>query len=424
VKVLFSLRKEFVDDLLNLGAAAMPNGGQLFDLRFRFSLRNWSYESAKAVLAEVAEREGLRFSPDLQTSVIRDLAANDQVRPVEFQLVLTHLNSVEIYDTASYRGQGGARGVLSGFIQGTIDQGRIQSRELETRIAKNVLRSLCDETLTARRPVGKEPAELRNEVLAQISDSHYRSLLSSHQFDDAFDSVVRRLEEAFILIRESGDRINLAHDYLVPSVRDTTADVSTAEEEANRLLEQFVSQRQRGNRAVIPLSEYRFIRRHAAKDAQAETTATVLFKEVRRRFAVYGAGAIGAAGLILGIILPFGPKFTSQVVEVGVGKWMLSSNAEIGVRIARQPSVWFLGNGSPFSRRFTVPDLKRAWIDDDGETVLLMSSDGHLFRLLAETGYELEQIPFQVDTDSVWGWDGSVAGGQPIGFLVLRAERR
>src|SRR5262249_23046815 len=87
IRILFCLRKEFVDDLLDLGRV-VP---QLQNLQWRLPLRNFSSDTAVEILKKVVQSEDLRFSDELQSLVISDLSRNGQVRPVEFQLVLTTL---------------------------------------------------------------------------------------------------------------------------------------------------------------------------------------------------------------------------------------------------------------------------------------------------------------------------------------------
>lgn len=102
-KFLFSLRKEFVDDLLDL-SRVLPG---LQTVRWRLPLRNFSPETALEVARRVSQSEKLRFSDELLETVITDLSRDQQVRPVEFQIVLTTLLSQSIFDLPLYRAAGG-----------------------------------------------------------------------------------------------------------------------------------------------------------------------------------------------------------------------------------------------------------------------------------------------------------------------------
>lgn len=410
VRILFSIRKEYVDDLLDV-YKLLP---ELRDNRWRLPVRNFSSDTAREVLRKVAEDEGLQFSDELKELVIADLAMEGWVRPVEFQIVLTRLLEQGVYDVAAYRASKGAHGIIARFLAETIAPLDISVDELERRVAKVILRLLCNEEFTARRPVGLKQFDLLDRVLVQLHTDTQMSSTKA-ECERAVEAVLRRLVADYIVIREDEGRFNLAHDYLAAPVRDATAEIETVEELANRLLDQYVKQSRADRAVVLPWRTLRSVTRFATPDRLARSEAAALVRRSRQRLA--GLAGLGALAVLIlpTLLLPFGVRFPVVEQRTMSGVSILSANGRLLAKQEGSTLVILRLDTPRFApREFGMP-TRAAKLSPDGNSLLVLGTDGALY--LGELTSDFR--PQKLLEDLGWGEASNTWGGQPWGADVF-----
>ncbi len=387
VRLLFALRKEFVDDLLDLGKF-IP---ELENNRWRLPVRNFSPETAREVLRKITKDEQLRFSDELQDLVVADLTSDGRVRPVEFQIVLTRLLDQGIFDVTAYRSVNGAQGVIARFLGDVINPPDMNVDELERRIAKLVLRMLCNEGFTTRRPTGLTQAEILDRVLAQLKTDAQISV-SRPECERAVERVLRRLLADFVVILDDEKLFYLAHDYLASPIRDATAEIETVEERANRLLEQYVEQSRADRLVVVPYRTLRTINRFASPERQARSEASALIR--RSRWYARGQAGIAAAAvlLLLGLALPYGTQFPIEETLKVTGRTFLSPDGRLLANMdGSKLRILQLDRQRLEPQEFAQP-VQDAVLGPHGDSLLALGTDGALYRGIAANGFQPEKL--------------------------------
>ncbi len=387
VRVLFSIRKEFVDDLLDL-SKVIPS---LQSTQWRLPLRNFAPGTAREVLRKVSQEENLPFSDELQDIVIVDLTRDKRVRPVEFQIVLTTLLTQGVGELSIYRTMQGAQGVIARFVSDTIEPPDLKVNEVERTVARQSLRALCNKQFTTRRPVGLTRLELLERILAEMQTS-IGIPVSRTQIEVALDRVLRRLVESYILILEDRDRFNLVHDYLASPVRDATAGMETVEERANRLLEQYVEQVRADRQIVMPWKTLRFVQRFAGAESLARSDAWALLRRSRLRHYAFLGGA-GLAGLALvTLMLPFGVRYPAEEQIKLSGRRFISRDGRLLVILDNnQATIMRLDRPKFELRKLSLP-VKWVAPAPAGDSLLALGTDRALYRVRIEGNLKLEKL--------------------------------
>jgi hypothetical protein len=299
VRILFAIRKEFVDDLLDLSRSVPP----LQNTRWRQPLRNLTSDTARELLRTITIEEKLRFSDDLQDSVIADIARDGRVRPVEFQIVLTSLLDRSVFSLPGYRTLGGSQGIIASFVRDIIDPSDFKIDEVERQVARHLLRMLCSKDFATRRPEGLSPSELSQQILQNMQITDQLSIKRT-QIDVAIGCVIRRCVDSYILIQEDNTHFNLAHDYLASPIRDATADIETVEERADRLLSQYLEQSRAGQNVILSWKTMRFLKRFANRERLKTSGAKLLIRRSLMRYGALLSGAAVTALVPLTLLLP------------------------------------------------------------------------------------------------------------------------
>jgi WD40 repeat protein len=339
VAFLFSLRREFVEDLQDFA----PGVPQPLDIRFRSSLRNWDRATALGVLNAAAAHDQVGFAETLKESLIADLLRDGQVRPVEVQLVATRLQDEGIHDVPRYRTAGGARGILAAYVKEAIEPLGPGTPELTRQITRHLLRALCAANRDVRRPKGLQLVELRDQIRAAMQVSGQGGLLASGAaLDAALREALQRCLQRYLVIPESEESYNLAHDYIVPSIRDATAGLRTVEDQANQLLGQYLDYQTTDPRVVIPWRHWRFIDRHATPEVKGRDAARALFRRTRRRLAALAA---------LAVLLPAQTSLDLQTEDVDPDRWILARDRQLAVGLTSKVKADVWRTDTPWSSR-------------------------------------------------------------------------
>ncbi|HEX7312912.1 MAG TPA: NACHT domain-containing protein [Pyrinomonadaceae bacterium] len=295
VRILCALRRDYLADMKDLApqvppAAADRNFFEPISLQTLFTLKNFTVEQAARVVKECAERDRVEVEDEFATMLASDLGEGGFVRPPELQIICTAL--VGNLTTAEYRLAGGARGILSHYIEDAINVSGDPS------IGRRVLRALCDFPAHAKRnprtvadigeAVGTEGAQALALIRTALRQFEIARLISSEKRG--------REESAYTLV----------HDYLVDAVSKATSDVSTRDDEANQLLDYYVAEYRIDHKTRIPYRRLRFLRKYADRKKLADPTARRLLRASITRLAVAASALVALVAitttLLVGLI--------------------------------------------------------------------------------------------------------------------------
>jgi len=352
--VLISLRKEFVDDLQEFE----PYISQPLDPRFCYRLRNWESVEALSVLQTAANYDHVPFAENLIRAIIRDLERTGEVRPVELQLVATQLIDERIYDVDRYKVHNGARGLLASFIKQKIEPNGDNTPEAERQIARHLLRSLCSKGTDVKRPQGLTIDELAHHIQATLAANEQSSLITSAEnFDRILTIILHRFIESYIVVLEDEQTYNLAHDYIVRSILDATSEIDSVEEQANRLLDQYLDDQRRKPNILIPFRHFRFITKYATAKRKEDEPAAQLITRTGRHQALRIVAVAIAIPIVLTVLIRPKYEFSVQTVFVSHTKWVISEDHRLAVSLTRngESSLWQLDQ--PWNNR-TVLDVR------------------------------------------------------------------
>lgn len=279
-RILCAVRRDYLVDMRDLA----PQLPEPLSVKTLFPLKNFTLEQAADVIKECAALDDLVLDEDLPATLASDLLEGGAVRPPELQIVCTAL--VSNPTVAEYRLRGGAKGILSHYIQNAI------ALCSEPKLGSQILRALCDFPAHAKRnPQTSNTLPAALELPAGLSPAQAAKLTTDIliQFESARLILVdtRAPEETYVLV----------HDYLVDAVATATSDTSTRTEEANQLLQYYVAERRDDPKVKIPFRRYRFIKKHADKTLLAEPRARQLLRASRN------AQVTSVAALLLAVLI-------------------------------------------------------------------------------------------------------------------------
>jgi GTPase SAR1 family protein len=273
IRILFAIRRDYLIDMQDLA----PNLPEPLSSKTIFQLRNFSEEQAADVIEQCARLDDLPVRGEFAAALASDLAEGGSVRPPELQIVCTAL--VGKFELSKYRLSGGARGILSGYINNEVSQCANSS------LGGAILRALCDFSAHAK----KDP-----QTIAGLEDAvGEKAGLRGGRTSELIPTILAQFEVARIVVSdcdESGRReYSLTHDYLVDSISIATSDMSTRAERANQLLRYYLSGVRSGSSARIPLLRYRSIARYADPKLLASSSVKQLMRSSLRVYITAGA---------------------------------------------------------------------------------------------------------------------------------------
>ncbi|MBF2067212.1 MAG: hypothetical protein IGS39_22770 [Calothrix sp. C42_A2020_038] len=219
VKIIFSLREDYLHYLLEFERLCNENNQNIYDLGvinknildkdIRYYLGNFSVSDAIGVIDILTSRSHYELSNELINQLVQDLATEvEQVHPIELQIVGAQLQAEKIRTLEQYQESGGSSKLVERWLTEVIKDCGRENEQLTWKL----LFELTDEKGT--RPL-KTKIEL-TVALAKNAESLFN--LDSAACDLILDilvgsGLVLRVRE------ESGDRYQLVHDYLVEAIR-------------------------------------------------------------------------------------------------------------------------------------------------------------------------------------------------------------
>jgi hypothetical protein len=290
-KVLCGVREDYLVHLRGL-APALPNPISTSAL---FHVENLSVAEAADIIRECAEREEAPIPPELADTIAADLAQSGLVRPPELQIVCTALR--DRLTTHGYEVAGGARGILTHYIQRTLDLCA------DPRLARALVRALIDfETI----PSSKRSPQTVVEIVERASaGGNAKTLAMAAEMLDYLER-----ERVVAVDQGSGERrYSLVHDYLIGAVSESTADRATQNERADQLLRIYLRSMDADPGVRIPLRRLGFVTRFASPGLRQSVQAAALIAASRRRFITVVAAIISSL-----IVIPAVALFATSTV--------------------------------------------------------------------------------------------------------------
>jgi hypothetical protein len=289
VRVVLGVRRDYFLDVHNVALNLPPlvRGKTLFELEY------FTPAEAEEVVRECAGRDALvRLETDFPSAVARDLTKDDgRVRPIELQIVCTALRGT--LHLAPYREEGGAAGILSKYIESTVNACS------NPKAGRRLLRAACQFAGGV-----KQKPQTAAEFLKQINMPEVTP--------EVVRQIVRQFQAARFLVEEKDGagaggtpevHYQLPHDYLVGPIADATRQEVTLSEEADQYLEFYLKQ----GRGVIPWGRWWMIRRHAGRNNLARPQV----RRLMRRSLLANVSRASALVGVVGVLLTVGVFITS-----------------------------------------------------------------------------------------------------------------
>ncbi|NEP79612.1 MAG: ATP-binding protein [Okeania sp. SIO3B3] len=207
VKVVLSIQTNYLhyllecDRLTNLEAVI---NYEILSKEILYYISNFEPSQSQEIIKNLIEPAQLNWEPDLISQVVKDLSAADNtVSPIELQVVGTQLQEEAITTVEAYRklGDNPVQQLTINFIDGVIKDCGF----LNGRTAISVLYLLTNEH-------GTRPLKTRVELASDL-------LMETNKLDVVLEVLVAQ-GLVLLLPDLAEDRYQLAHNYLIPLVRE------------------------------------------------------------------------------------------------------------------------------------------------------------------------------------------------------------
>jgi HEAT repeats len=249
-KFIFILREDYLGRMVELEKYV----GDALDKNRRFYLSLFDQATALRVMRQLAGKAGLNWPDVFLSEVIKDLTEDGQVRPIELQLVGAALETLDINDEQAYSRAGRAEGLLTDYLQATLESVSKTRRELQD--LKRVLLALIEEPHERLSLTTKEIAVRSKVALSRVHDE-LKKLIGMN--------LVRgytRLEADQAQDESTNVLYELMHDVLVDSVLRLTRDLQDNHRLARKILTRALEDVRVKPRHTISLRQQRLLRNY------------------------------------------------------------------------------------------------------------------------------------------------------------------
>ncbi len=248
-KFIFILREDYLGRMVELE----KHVGDALDKNRRFYLSLFDQGTALRVMRQLANKTGLNWPDVFLNEVIKDLTRDGQVRPIELQLTGAALVTLEIDDEQAYARAGRAEGLLTDYLQATLES--ISESKRETQDLKRILLGLIEEP-HERLSLNAEEIAARSKVDINLVRNKLKKLIDVN--------LVHRhaAPEAEANDHGNGFLYDLMHDVLVDSVLRLTRTLQDEHRQARRILNRALEDVRVKPRLVISLREQRLLRNY------------------------------------------------------------------------------------------------------------------------------------------------------------------
>ncbi len=237
LKIIFSIRREYIYHLLNRAELDQRIDGGLLSTNVLYRIGNFRLEEAKQVIRDLIDRAELDWEPELIEAIVSDLSGiYYKVRPIELQIVGAQVQAEEITTAAGYANSGGKVALVQRYLDAATGDCGPENVELATLI---LFLLTGDKTI---RPL-KTRAVLQEE-LASLNQGGDRALP-----DQDLDLVLEILVGSGLLLQnlsQAEPTYQLVHDYIAEFIR---------EQQMPDLLAQMQAEREKRQVAERQLSE-------------------------------------------------------------------------------------------------------------------------------------------------------------------------
>lgn len=237
LKIIFSIRREYIYYLLNRAELDQRIDGGLLSTHVLYRIGNFRLEEAKQVIRDLIDRAELDWEPELIEAIVSDLSGRYyKVRPIELQIVGAQVQAEGITTAAGYANSGGKVALVQRYLDAATGDCGPENVELATFI---LFLLTGDKTI---RPL-KTRAVLQEE-LASLIQGGDRALP-----DQDLDLVLEILVGSGLLLQnvsQAEPTYQLVHDYIAEFIR---------EQQMPDLLAQMQAEREKRQVAERQLSE-------------------------------------------------------------------------------------------------------------------------------------------------------------------------
>lgn len=202
VKVIFSIRQDYLHDLLELEQFNLEViDNNILDKSIRYPLGNFSLADARSVIEKLTNRAHFYLETALLDELVQNLAGElGTVRPIELQVVGAQLQAENITTLAQYQKLGPKQRLVERFLEKVITDCGPENENS----AWLVLSLLTDEN-------DNRPLKTRAELGAESGiDSQKLELILE---------ILEKSGLVFLLPEVPANRYQLVHDYLVEFIR-------------------------------------------------------------------------------------------------------------------------------------------------------------------------------------------------------------
>ncbi|MDZ8223718.1 hypothetical protein [Nostoc sp. ChiVER01] len=220
VKIILSLREDYLHYLLEFERLSQKNSISLYDLGvinknildkdIRYYLGKFSSQDAKAIIHSLTQRSHSELSDELINRLVQDLTTElDEVHPIELQIVGAQLQIENITTLGQYKLCGGSAKLVERWLEEVIKDCGQENEELTWKL----LFELTDEK-------GTRPLKTKADLAAALVNNRDIDTISS--FETVGELILEILVGSGLVLRvreELGDRYQLVHDYLVEPIR-------------------------------------------------------------------------------------------------------------------------------------------------------------------------------------------------------------
>lgn len=236
VKVIISLREDGLHYLLHSEQTLLETiNNNILDRKIRYPLGNFSISDTQAVITTLTKRADFELEPDLVNEIVAELAVkNQEIRPIELQLVGTQIQSENITTLEQYHQSGLKQRLVERFLEQVVQDCGAENEVIAWQVLY---------FLTAENDI--RPLKTRLELVADLE-------LEQGELEPTLDLILEILEKSglvFLLPEIPFPRYQLVHDYLVNFIRQ--------QEEVNtRLQIEDYKQQQISNQETIERLEF------------------------------------------------------------------------------------------------------------------------------------------------------------------------
>lgn len=206
VKVIISLREDGLHYLLHSEQVLLEAiNNNILDRKIRYPLGNFSISDTQAVITTLTKRADFELEPDLVHEIVVELAVrNQEIRPIELQLVGTQIQSENITTLEQYHQSGLKQRLAERFLEQVVKDCGAENEVMAWQVMY---------FLTAENDI--RPLKTRLELVADLE-------LEPGDLDRTLDLILEILEKSglvFLLPEIPFPRYQLVHDYLVDFIR-------------------------------------------------------------------------------------------------------------------------------------------------------------------------------------------------------------